>query len=43
MFIAEKSATDKLNGDISIQVPVNMRKYYPTKLFVTSQCIVVLD
>lgn len=31
MFIAEKSATDKLNGDISIQVPVNMRKYYPTK------------
>ena len=31
MFIAGKSATDKLNGDISIQVPVNMRKYYPSK------------
>lgn len=31
MFIAGKSATDKLSGDISIQVPVNMRKYYPSK------------
>ena len=31
MFIAGKSATDKLNGEISIQVPVNMRKYYPSK------------
>lgn len=31
MFIAGKSATDKTNGDISIQVPVNMRKYYPSK------------
>ena len=31
MFIAGKNATDKLNGEISIQVPVNMRKYYPSK------------
>ncbi|MDO4376178.1 MAG: hypothetical protein Q4C33_03285 [bacterium] len=31
MFVAGKSATDKLSGDISIQVPVNMRKYYPSK------------
>lgn len=31
MFIAGKSATDKLSGDISIQVPVNMRKFYPSK------------
>lgn len=31
MFLADKSATDELNGDISIQVPVNMRKIYPSK------------
>lgn len=31
MFIAGKSATDELTGDISIQVPVNMRKFYPSK------------
>ena len=31
MFLAEKSATDEITGDISIQVPVNMRKFYPSK------------
>lgn len=31
MFMAGKSATDKLQGDVSIQVPVNMRKFYPSK------------
>ena len=31
MFIASKSATDELKGDISIQLPVNMRKFYPSK------------
>lgn len=31
MFIACKKATDKMQGDISINVPVNMRQYYPSK------------
>ncbi len=31
MFLASKAATDEIDGDISIQVPVNMRKYYPSK------------
>lgn len=31
MFISGKSATDELQGETSIQVPVNMRKYYPSK------------
>ena len=31
MFIAIKAATDSLTGDVSVQVPVNMRKYYPSK------------
>ncbi len=31
MFIAQKAATDDLYGDTSIQVPVNMRKFYPSK------------
>lgn len=31
MFIANKAATDELTGDISIQVPVSMRKFYKTK------------
>ncbi len=31
MFIAHKAATDELNGDVSIQVPVNMRKFYPSE------------
>ncbi len=31
MFIAIKAATDSLDGDVSIQVPVNMRKFYPSK------------
>lgn len=31
MFIAIKKATDSLSGDVSIQVPVNMRKFYPSK------------
>ncbi len=29
MFAAQKSATDERGGEISIQVPVNMRKFYP--------------
>jgi len=31
MFLAGKSATDYLQGDASIQVPVNMRQYYSSK------------
>lgn len=31
MFLSSKSATEEINGDISIQVPVNMRKFYPSK------------
>lgn len=29
MFVAQKSATDECGGEIGIQVPVNMRKFYP--------------
>lgn len=31
MFIASKAATEHMVGDISIQLPVNMRKFYPSK------------
>lgn len=31
MFLAGRAATDDLHGEASIQVPVNMRKFYPTK------------
>ena len=31
MFYAAQAATDELTGDLHIQVPVNMRKFYPTK------------
>ncbi len=31
MFLAIRGATDELKGEASIQVPVNMRKFYPTK------------
>lgn len=31
MFVAGRAATDELNGEISIQVPVNMRKFYPSR------------
>ena len=31
MFVAAKFATDELTGDLSIQVPVNMRKFYPSR------------
>lgn len=31
MFLAGKAATDHLHGEASIQVPVNMRQYYPSK------------
>lgn len=31
MFIATKAATDNFRGEISIQVPVDMRKFYPSK------------
>lgn len=31
MFLAGKAATDELQGDASIQVPVNMRKFYASK------------
>ncbi|MBQ7387223.1 MAG: hypothetical protein IJW03_03555 [Clostridia bacterium] len=30
MFLACSAATDELSGDINIQVPVNMRKFYPS-------------
>lgn len=30
IFIANKSATDEVTGDINIQLPVNMRKFYPS-------------
>lgn len=31
LFVAGKAATDELTGEASIQVPVNMRKYHPTR------------
>ena len=31
MFYATQAATDELTGDLHIQVPVNMRKFYPSK------------
>ena len=31
MLIATRTATDELSGDLSIQVPVNLRKFYPSK------------
>ncbi len=31
LFLAGKSATDELSGEQSIQVPVNMRRFYPSK------------
>lgn len=31
MFKTIKASTDSLSGDISIQVPVNMRKFYPSE------------
>ncbi len=31
MFIASKAATDRQHGDIHIQVPVNMRKYFESR------------
>ncbi len=31
MFLAGKAATDDLQGEASIHVPVNMRQYYPSK------------
>lgn len=31
MFLAGKAATDELEGEMSIQVPVNMRKFYPSR------------
>lgn len=30
-FLSAKAAIDDLQGDVSIQVPVNMRKFYPSK------------
>ncbi|MBR0482392.1 MAG: hypothetical protein IJJ48_07970 [Firmicutes bacterium] len=30
MFLASRAATDAMEGELSIQVPVNMRKFYPT-------------
>ncbi len=30
LFLAGRYATDELNGEMSIQVPVNMRRYYPS-------------
>lgn len=31
MFLSAKAATDQLQGEMSFQLPVNMRKFYPTK------------
>ena len=31
MFYACSAATDELTGDLNIQLPVNMRKFYPSK------------
>ncbi len=31
MFIAGKAATDEMEGDMNIQLPVNLRKFYPSK------------
>ncbi len=31
MFQALKAGTDELAGEVSIQIPVNMRKFYPSK------------
>ncbi len=31
IFMAVKSASDELEGTISVQVPVNMRRYYPSR------------
>ena len=31
MFVAARRATDKIDGEFSIQVPVNMRKFYPSE------------
>lgn len=31
MFLACSASTDELTGDLNIQVPVNMRKYYPSR------------
>lgn len=31
MFLACRAATDELQGDLNIQVPVNMRKFYPSR------------
>lgn len=30
IFKAIKAATDSLSGDVSVQIPVNMRKFYPS-------------
>ncbi|MEN6338583.1 MAG: hypothetical protein ABFD03_00505, partial [Clostridiaceae bacterium] len=29
MFLAQRNATDEQAGDVAVQVPVNMRKFYP--------------
>ncbi len=31
MFLAGRAAIDELQGEQSIQIPINMRKFYPTK------------
>jgi hypothetical protein len=31
LFLAGRAATDELSGTINIQVPVNMRKFYPSR------------
>jgi len=31
MFVAGRRSSDNIDGDFSIQVPVNMRKFYPSK------------
>lgn len=31
MFMATKASTEEMSGDINIQMPVNMRKFYPSR------------
>jgi len=31
MYLAQRAATDELRGDTGVQVPVNMRKFYPSR------------
>jgi NRPS condensation-like uncharacterized protein len=43
MFIAGKYATDETKGKVQIQVPVNMRKYYPSDTLRNLRCTAIKD